>query len=156
MTLWFLIAIGSTALVTATVTIFIVSTTMTAQISGRVKIIAVAPEGVSYALWADANDPYHPTSPNYSKPLTIIDFGEIHRGEIGEIYYLWIENNGTSTFTFKYLSCNLDSSIGGVGGTTQKTIDPAEVVTYGVYFAANAVAEPGDYDFTITFQIIPG
>jgi len=153
---WFLIAIGSTALVTAATTIFIVSNMTTVQVSGHVKIITVAPEGVSYALWIEEIDPYYPISPNYSEPFTAVDFGEINRGEIGELYYFWVENNGTSTFTFKCLSCDLDSSVGGVGGQTQKTIDPGEVVTYGIYFTANAEATSGEYDFTITFQIIPG
>jgi len=153
---WFLIAIISTALVTAATTMFIVSSVLTVQVSGHAKIITTAPEGVSYALWTDEVDPYHPTNPNYSEPLTTIDFGEIHRGESGELHYFWVENNGTSTFTFKYLSCDLDSSFGGVGGQTQKTINPAEVVSYGVYFVADAGADSGEHDFTITFQVIPG
>lgn len=153
---WFLVAMGSTALVTAGTTLFIVSTALNPQVSGHVKIITVAPEGVSYGLWADETDPYHPTNANYSDPFTAVDFGEIHRGEIGELYYFWVQNNGTSTFSFKFLSCNLDSSVGGAGGITQRTIDPGEVVEYGVYFTANAEALPNDYDFTITFEIIPG
>lgn len=129
---------------------------MTVQISGQVKIVTIAPEGVSYALWTDEIDPYHPTSPNYSEPFIVVNFGEIHRAEIGELYYFWVENNGTSTFTFKYLSSSLDSSVGGVDGQTQRTIDPGEEVAYGIYFTANSEASSGEYDFTITFQIIPG
>lgn len=153
---WFLIAMGSTALVTAGATIFIISTGLTTQVSSHVTIITVAPEGVSYSLWADETDPYHPTSPNYSNPFTTVDFGEIHRGEIGELYYFWVENNGTSTFTFKYLSSDLDSSVGRVSGQTQRTIDPSEEVSYGIYFTADSEATSEQYDFTITFQIIPG
>lgn len=151
-----MIAITSTALVTAATTLLLVSSTVNPQISGYVKIIADAPEGVSYALWEDETDPYHPTGPNYSEPFITIDFGEIHRGQIGELYYFWVENNGTSTFTFKHFSSDLDSSVGGVGGTTQKTLLPSEIVEYAVYFAADAEAALGEYDFTITFQIIPG
>ena len=147
---------SSTALVTATTTILIVSNMTTVQVSGHVRIITVAPEGVSYALWTDETDPYHPTTPSYSEPFETVDFGDIHRGEIGELYYFWVENNGTSTFTFKYSSCDLDSSVGGVGGQTQKTIDSGEVDAYGIYFTANAEATSGEYDFTISFQIIPG